>query len=320
MLTGKFKTVDGFQPMSRIVMGSYTLGSVVPEKESFELIDRYFEAGGRTLDTARSYNGDWHNGDSKAERTIGRWLRNNGVRKDITLVTKGAYPELRDMHKSRLSPDCIRYDINTSLAVMDVDYVDLYFLHRDDESIPVGEIVDAASEVVTDGLVRAIGVSNWTTKRIAEANEYAAKHGKVPFTSSQLLWNMAHISEGMYDDDTIVNMTPEAHQWYQENDFHVMAFTSQAVGFFSKYPNIDKLSPRGRVYATATNLARAERVQKICKELGCSPAALCIAYIANNAVDGYAVVGCSNLRQLEDTLTASDLIISKEIIAQIEAD
>lgn len=306
--------------MSRIIMGSFPFGSSISEEESFRLLDRYWEAGGRTLDTARSYNGEWHNGDSKSERTIGRWIRKNGVRSEVTLVTKGAYPELRDMHRSRLSPDCIRYDINTSLAVLGVDKVDLFLLHRDDESIPVGEIVDAADEVVADGLADAVGVSNWKTERIAAANEYAVKNGKVPFTVSQILWNMAKITEGMLSDDTLVYMTPEEGQWYRENHFPVMAFTPQAAGFFSKYPNIDSLSSRSRIYATPVNLKRAERVQKICSEIGCSPAALGIAYISCGKIDGYAVIGASNVWQLEDTLTASDLVIGQDIIDEIEND
>ncbi|MCB6365389.1 aldo/keto reductase [Intestinibacillus massiliensis] len=320
MLTGKFKSAAGETPMSRIVMGTFTLGSVVPEDQAFELLDRYYALGGRTIDTARSYNGETKNGDSKAERTVCRWLRRSGARKEVTLVTKGGYPELRNLHCSRLSPDCIRYDINTSLAVLDQDYVDLFILHRDDPSIPVGEIVDAASEVVSDGLARAIGVSNWTTARIAEANAYALAHDKTPFTVSQLQWNMAHFTREMMADRTMLPMLPEDYKWYQENHFPVMAYTSQAVGFFSKYPavGLEGLNPRARVFATPDNIARCERVTEICKELGCSAAALCVAYIANNAVDGYAVIGSSNLRQLEDTMTAADMIISQKVFEQIE--
>lgn len=321
MLTGKIKTKDGYAPLSRIVMGSYTLGSYIPEKESFEILDKYYELGGRTLDTARSYSGDLRNGDSKGERTIGRFIRNNGIRNQITLITKGGYPELRDMHTSRMTPDCIRYDINTSLAVLDVDYVDCWFFHRDDESIPVGELVDAANEIIDDGLTRAVGVSNWTTKRIDEANAYAREHGKIPFSVSQIQWNMANFTREMMTDDTMLAMYPEDYKWYKENEFPVMAYTSQAVGFFSKYPaaGFEGLNPRAKVFATEQNIKRAMRAAEICEKIGCSPTAFAIAYLTNNPVDGYAVIASSKISQLEDTMTAQDLIISKDLIAEIDA-
>lgn len=320
MLTGGFKTIDGFQPSSRIVMGTFPFASAVPYDLSWKLLDKYYELGGRTIDTARSYNGEYKNGDSKSEWIIGKWIKGNNIRKEITLITKGCYPELRDMHYSRMSPDCVRYDINTSLAVMDVDCVDMWMFHRDDEKIPVGEIVDAASEIVTDGLAKAIGVSNWTTKRIAEANEYARKNGKIEFAASEVQWNMAEFTRKMHRDDTMVAMYPEDYDWYKESRMPVFAYSSQAVGFFSKYPivGLSGLNPRTRFFVSDVNIQRCELVQKICKEIGCSPAALCVAYIANNDVDGYAVIGNSKMEQLEDTMKAMNLVLDKEIIREID--
>lgn len=321
MLTGRFKTVDGYKEASRIIMGTFPLGSAVPFDTSWKLLDKYYELGGRTIDTARSYNGEFKNGDSKSELLVGKWIRKNNLRDDITLITKGCYPELRDMHYSRLSPDCMRYDINTSLAVMDLEYVDMWMLHRDDETIPVEEIVDAASEVVTDGLAKAIGVSNWTTKRIEAANKYAKKNGKVEFTASELQWSMAEFTKKMHRDDTMMAMYAEDYEWYKANQMPVFAYSSQAVGFFSKYPisGIEGLQPRARFFVNETNIKRCELVQKLCKKIGCSPAALCIAYIANNDVNGYAVIGNSKISQLEDTMTAMNLVLDKEIINKIDS-
>lgn len=321
MLTGKIKGSKGDIPVSRLIMGSYTLGSFIPEADSFRILDKYYELGGRTLDTARSYSGDLKNGDSKGERTIGRFIRNNGIRDEITLITKGGYPELRDMHTSRMTPDCIRYDINTSLAVMDVDYVDLWYYHRDDESIPVGELVDEANELIEDGLTRAVGVSNWTAKRIAQANAYAKKHGKIPFVCSEIQWNMAAFTREMMADDTMLAMYPEDYQWYLENEFSVMAYTSQAVGFFSKYPvsGMEGLNPRALAFATEQNKKRALFAAECAKKIGCSPSAFALAYITNNPLDGYAVIASSKIAQLEDSMSAADLIIDQDLIRQIDS-
>jgi aryl-alcohol dehydrogenase-like predicted oxidoreductase len=321
MLKGKIKGSNGDISVSRLIMGSYTLGSYIPEEASFRILDKYFELGGRTLDTARSYSGDLKNGDSKGERTIGRFIRNNHLRDEITLITKGGYPELRDMHTSRMTPDCIRYDINTSLAVMDVDCVDLWYYHRDDESIPVGELVDEANELIEDGLTKAVGVSNWTTKRIAEANAYAEKNGKIPFVCSEIQWNMANFTREMMQDDTMLAMYPEDYDWYLKNKFPVMAYSSQAVGFFAKYPvsGMESLNPRAKVFATDQNKKRALFAAECARKIGCSPSAFALAYITNNPVDGYAVIANSSIDQLEDSMSAANLIIDQDLIRMIDA-
>ena len=326
MLNGKFKMFGSTKQLSRIVLGTFTLGSLQSESESFKLMDRYFELTGRTIDTARSYNGEDHNGDSKSERTIARWLRKTGVRDEISLITKGAYPELRDLNYSRLSPDCIRYDINTSLAVLDQEYVEVFFLHRDDADVPVDEIVDATSQVVEDGLAKAVGVSNWTTDRINAANTYAKKKGKVPFTISEIQWNTGILTKEMQLEFStgplkgMVCMLPKDYEWYKSNDFSVMAYSSQAVGFFSKYlaTGADSLHPRAKRYLTEPNIKRAHVIWDMSKELGCTPSQLITAYITNNPLDGYAVIGSHTIAQIEDVMGAADMVIDQEIIDQID--
>lgn len=320
MLKGSYKSIDGPKEISKIVMGALTMGCVQTLDESFAILDRYIELGGNMIDTGRSYFGEVYNGDSKSEYTVGKWLKKSGMRDKIILSTKGGYPELRDMHYSRLSPDCLRYDINTSLAVLDEEYVDMWILHRDDEKIPVDEIMDAANEAVESGFTKALGASNWSTKRIQAANEWAKKNGKTPFTISQILWNMAYVTKDMLSDDTLVSMQPDDYAWYKENKFPVMAYSSQAVGFFSLYPKlgVDGLIARGKLYATETNIKRSKLADEICAELGITPAQLSMAYLTNNAVDGYAIVGCQTVAELEDTLSAADLKVDPALLEKIE--
>ncbi len=319
MKEGIIKGVDGDIRISKIVLGAGSFGSELTRDLSFEMMDRYYEAGGRTFDTGRIYMAWVRKGASKSEKTVGEWLRVCGLRKDITVVTKGGHPEFRNMHYSRLAPECIEYDINTSLAVLGLDQVDVYLLHRDDERIPVAEIMDTLDQFVKDGLTRSIGVSNWSVERIREANQYAEYHGKTPLTVSQIQWNMADCRRDQLMDTTCLCMNPEEYKGYMEIGMPVMAYSSQAVGFFSKYLSgqQDKLSSRAKVFLTPENIRRAERVKEVCEKLGCTPAALCIAFITCNALDGYAVIGNSNIRQMEESLEATELQIDKETIEYI---
>lgn len=316
MRTGKIKCTDGYLEMSKIVLGAGSFGSELPRELSFQMMDRYFEVGGRSIDTGRIYMTWIRNGASKSEKTVGDWVRSRDVRDQVCLITKGGHPELRNITYSRLAPECIEYDINTSLAVLGVDYVDTYFLHRDDETIPVGEIMDIMYQLVSDGLTRSIGASNWSIKRILEANQYALKNGKIPFSVSQIQWNMAECRREDLLDKTCLCMTNKEYEGYRDTDIPVMAYSSQATGFFSKYlaSGKDNLSARACVFLTEENIKRAKKVEEICRKLDCTPAALCIAFITNNLLDGYAIIGNSSMQQMEDSLTAINLTIENDVI------
>lgn len=111
------------------------------------------------------------------EKAIGEWLRARGCRDQIILATKGAHPPFQDMHAGRLDRASIQSDLAASLEALGVENVDVYYLHRDDESRPVGEILETLNGFVEEGRVKLLGASNWKTARLREANAYAAAHG-----------------------------------------------------------------------------------------------------------------------------------------------
>jgi diketogulonate reductase-like aldo/keto reductase len=212
MRTGKIKAIDGTIEMSKIVLGASNYGSEITKECSFEIMDKYYEIGGRAIDTGRIYASYIRNGSSKSEKTVGQWIKERNVRKEFIVVTKGGHPEYSDIHRSRLAPECLEYDINTSLAVLDMDYVDIYFLHRDDKDVPVSEIMDTLDTFVKDG--------------------------KTPFTVSQIQWNMAYCRQEDMLDNTCLCMTDEEYKGYLNSNIPVMAYSPQAIGFFSKYEKL----------------------------------------------------------------------------------
>ena len=103
--------------------------------------DRYIEAGGNVLDTAEMY-AEWIPGGShRSEEFLGRWLHKRKNREGLILSTKGAHPRLDSMDKPRMSRKEVEFDLDSSLQRLGVDYVDLYWLHRDDPGTPVEEIL-----------------------------------------------------------------------------------------------------------------------------------------------------------------------------------
>src|SRR5271166_6351202 len=115
----------------------------------------------------------------------GKMGEQHGLREQVVVIAKGA-------HTPHCRPDAIAPQLDESLDRMQTDYADLYFMHRDDPAVPVGEFVDVLDELYRAGKIRKFGGSNWTLARMDEANAYARSHGKRGF---ELLSNNFSLAE-----------------------------------------------------------------------------------------------------------------------------
>ena len=309
--------------LSRVVLGTAGFGTSINERDAFAQMDRYYEAGGRTFDTARVY-GLWApGGDGASEKCLGKWVRSRGVRGEVVLSTKGAHHDLQDIHHKRMNPECILRDLADSLENLGVESVNLYFLHRDDPRIPVPEIMDVLHEQVSAGKIHALGVSNWTTARLEEANDYAIRHGKTPFSVSQIEWSFAKLERQIYGpEDSTCFMDDESYQWYTAHRFPVMAYSSQAKGLFTKLVNApEKVTGLfADVYATPVNRRRALRAQTLAEKYGVPVARIALAALLADPLDGCAIIAASSLPQLDDSLAADGLMLSPEEIRWLYDD
>lgn len=285
----------------------------------FELLDAYANCGGTCIDTARTYCSWVEGGEDASEAVIGRWLKARGNRDKMIIVTKGGHPVRGDMHASRLTREDIEYDINRSLEVLGLDYVDLFLLHRDDESIDVAEIMPILNDLVVSGKTHFIGVSNWKTQRIEQANKFAQEHGMEPLRVSQINYSLAHLSSDMLGDDTLVSMDMKEHTWYAKNNFPVMAFSPQAKGFFSKIAKGESVKNiiEGQFVSTA-NLARLANVIKICNETGQQPATVVLGYLNSQPFFVSSVFSASKVWQIEEDMTAQDIVYDERVMRMLE--
>ena len=305
----KYAENFGFKS-AKVLLGTGGFGTGTSQSESFELMDKYVYLGGNHFDTARIY------GMGKSEEVIGEWLKNKN-RSEYVVSTKGAHPELETMHVSRLSEAEVRSDLEASLKALQTDYVDIYWLHRDDEKIPAGQIVEMLNQFVKEGKVRKIGCSNWTVKRIEEANSYAAAHSLQGFVASQIRFSPAFTVESYIGDDTLVEMNAVEYDYYLRSGMPVVAYEALAKGFFSKY-----LSTAGRDsirkdilerYDSEENREKVKIMAEICKKYGISPAsAVCAAHISNKAVHTFPIIGSRTVEQLVDALSGADTEFTEE--------
>ncbi len=134
--------------VSALSLGGVGLGTRTTVEDSMRLLDAYVELGGNFLDSAHIYAAWVPGGEGTSERTIGKWLQTRGNRSQIVIGTKGGHPHMNTMHIPRLSPEEIKQDLQESLERLQVDTIDVYWLHRDDPARPVGEMLETLNAAV----------------------------------------------------------------------------------------------------------------------------------------------------------------------------
>lgn len=308
--------LNGGIELSEIALGAGRRGPIEKDEVCFPVIDRYMEYGGRTFDSARMYAG------GQSDAALGRWLRSRKIdRSSVTLVMKGCHPaDPAQMHLSRLSPEEIAFDLEESLRVAGTDYADLYLLHRDNPRLPVSDIMIALDRLVREGKTRAVGCSNWTIGRIIEANEFAEANGLHKMTLCQLHFSLAETTAAQTRDITHVPMSNVEFGWYKETGFPIMGFGPQGRGYFHrKLSGLPASEGDTRYYDyIPENRRRAERLGKLAKETGHSPASLLIAYSRDNSLNCEPLSAFSSVAQLDDAFGALSFTLTKDQIHYLE--
>jgi len=318
------KQAFGDRQVSVIGLGSGEFGGRIPESQAREFMDTYAAMGGNLIDTARVY-GDFvtpRNGES--EKIIGRWITEHHCREQIFLSTKGGHPPLQDMRRSRLGREGIRSDMAESLQDLQTDYVDIFWLHRDDESRSVGDIMETLQSLIEDGSARMTGVSNWHPERIMEANRYAVSHGLTPLKANQLQFSLARLVHCY--DPTLVTMDAETWRMHRQTGMVCCCFSSQAGGFFTKLDALgwEKLPENLKNdYGCEENLQILEKLRALRGETGWSVGALSLAYLTHQPFPTFALAGASRIEQVLALQEAGETVITslqREELRSFEPD
>ncbi|MBI5091014.1 MAG: aldo/keto reductase [Candidatus Hydrogenedentes bacterium] len=312
----KYGNIPGVtKPVSRLVQGTLMGGSAELEK-TFAMYDGFFETGCNTFDTGHVYG----NGDN--ERTVGRWVRERGIRNKVVIIGKGAH---HNADRRRVTPFDITADIYDSLARFKFDYMDLYLLHRDDPNVPVGPIVEVLNEHHKAGRIHAFGGSNWTASRIAEANAYANARGLTPFVASSPNYSLAEQIQEPWENCVSVGGPKHRDQleWYRKELIAVCCWSSLAAGFFSGRFNRTNVAENKdtlfmRCYYSEDNMRRLHRVEILAKEMGFSVPQIALAYVVNQPMNLFPLVGCPNKEELQKNIAALDIKLTEKELAWLD--
>ncbi len=303
---------------SKIAFGTTSVGSNIPKKEAFGLLDAFVQAGGNFIDTAHVYSSWEPKGEGASERTIGEWLKENGARASMVIATKGGHPPLDAMDRPRCTYTEMSRDLNESLERLQIECVDLYWVHRDDVRMPAGEIIDAMGRFVQEGRVKNIGASNWTHARIAEANAWASARGLPAFVASQPRWALADRVHEMPPPDNTLDADEATRVWHEKTGLAMTPFTAQAKGFFGAenvawakngFPGP---SPRGARYDAPVNHQRLQRAIQLAEQKGCTTHQIALAYLMNQRFPVHPIIGTRNPARIREAMAASVIRLSYE--------
>jgi predicted dehydrogenase/aryl-alcohol dehydrogenase-like predicted oxidoreductase len=276
-------------PISRLALGCMGF-STLPDASV--MYDAFFEAGGTVFDTAHRYQ------NGRADMLLGQWMDQRGIRDSVTVIGKGA-------HSPNCNPQSVTRELHESLERLRTDRLDIYFLHRDNPDIPVGEFVDVLDEHHRAGRISTFGGSNWSIERMEEANAYAAKHGRSGFTVLSNHFSLAEMLEPMWAD--CIGCSDEASiGWLRRTATPLFAWSSQARGFFTDRAGPDKRQDAAMVrswYSNA-NFARRERAAQIAKEQGTSMLNIALAYVLAQDFPVFPIIGPLTLDELRGSLGA----------------
>ncbi len=295
--------------VSALCYGLGSFGSRVKGAEMERLFTTFREAGGNFFDTAHCYAFWLDEGAGSSERALGECLRRFGGRAEIVIGTKGGHPDVSAGYPRPdryLAPEVIAADLRDSLERLGVETIDLYYLHRDDPRVPVGELIESLNHEVAQSRIRYLGASNWTVARMQAASDYAAAHGLQGFVASQPQWSLGEPNWQPGPEPTMRCVTDTDREWYAAHSLAVIPYSSTSNGYFATS------GERGRDYQNSKNEARLRRAQQLAEVLGCTPNQVALAYLMNQGFLVVPITGTTDPAHLGDALGAVRVPLTPE--------
>ena len=300
--------------VSPLAFGGNVFGWTVDEAMSFRLLDAWLDTGFNFVDTADVYS-RWAPGHAggESETIIGKWLRQSGKRNRVVLATKVGKP-MGD-GKEGLSPAYIREAVDASLKRLKTDHIDLYQSHDDDAVTPLEDTMGAFAELIKAGKVRAIGASNFTAPRLAEALDVSERLGLPRYESLQPLYNL--YDRAVFED--------ALEPLCLARGVGVINFYALAAGFLTgKYrseADVGK-SARGatttKKYLNPRGLRILDALDGVAKAHDATPGQVAIAWqIARPGVTA-PIASATSIQQLDELVKAAQLKLDAASIATLD--
>lgn len=291
-------------------LGGNVFGWTADRDTSFAVLDAFVHGGGDFIDTADSYSA-WVPGNEggESETIIGEWLASRKPAGVVVATKVSQHPDFRGLADSN-----VRRAAEASLRRLGVDEIDLYYAHFDDASVPLEETVAAFGQLVDDGLVRHVAVSNYSAERIREWTEIARRTGVALPVAVQPHYNLVHRNEV---EDSIIPVA-------EEFELGLVPYYSLASGFLTgKYRSTEiagQDSPRAQgaaKYATEVGLRIIDALEEIGDAHDASIAATSLAWLRAQPTVVAPIASARNVEQVPDLLAGARLELSSEEVQRL---
>ncbi|WP_294298472.1 aldo/keto reductase [uncultured Chryseobacterium sp.] len=291
-----------------INFGGNVFGWTLDEKQSFEILDIFFEKGFNFIDTADTYSW-WVNGKGgQSEEIIGKWMKSRNNRKELVIATKVGSETSE--HGYDISRKHILKSVDESLQRLQTDRIDLYYTHFDDKQTPVEETLSAYDEVIKAGKVRYIGASNLSPERLTESFKTAEEHNLPKYVALQPHYNLME-REGFEK-----KYAPLAEKY----GLSVFPYWSLASGFLTgKYRDESDFSKSQRgegagKYLNPKGLEVLQVLDEISYKHQSKPATVALAWLLANPLITAPIVSATSESQLQALFAAPELYLDNEDI------
>lgn len=294
-----------------LVLGGNVFGWTIDQDRSFAVLDAFYEAGGRMIDTAEGYS-SWVPGNKggESETILGAWLESRGVRAEMRIGTKTGMGG----PAGALRPEAVAAALQGSLERLRSDYVDLYYIHRDDQVTPLDEVATAYDTPFQAGRVRELGVSNYRTDRLVELNATATRSGAQPFTVAQPLYNL--VARDEYEG--------ALQQLCVAQGIAVMPYYGLAAGFLTgKYASAADWAGSARAAslddaAAGKGWSTLENLRAVADEVGATPSQVALAWL--NAQPGIAapLASATSPKQVADLAQVATIALDPAQLARLD--
>jgi aryl-alcohol dehydrogenase-like predicted oxidoreductase len=328
-MTMKYRTI-GTDPATRrdvsvLSLGAMLFGTRTDEPTSFAVLDRYVEVGGTFIDTSGNY-AYWADGGQggQSEELLGRWRRSRGVGAEIVIATKaGARPLAPGTgfldNPEGLSAKTIRESAERSLQRMGLDKLDLLYAHIDDPEVAQSETVAGFAELVAEGTVGLLGVSNQWAWRVDRARALAAAAGRPGYEvlqySHSYLRPRGDLGGGLSPDGQPGGVGGDLLSYVRDDpSLTLVAYSPLLSG---AYTRPDK--PLGAEFDHAGTPARLAALREVAAQTGATVNQVVLAWLIGGDIPVIPLVGASSVAQLDESLAAVDLELTAGQRARLDA-
>jgi aryl-alcohol dehydrogenase-like predicted oxidoreductase len=295
-----------------LALGGNVFGWTIDEAASFRVLDAFVAGGFNLIDTADVYS-RWAPGNAggESEAIVGRWLKRTGRRDRVVIATKVGL-EMGPGEKG-LTRNYILRAVERSLNRLQIDTIDLYQSHRDDEGTPLDETLGAFAELIEKGRVRAVGASNYSAARLAEALRVSRERGLPRYECLQPEYNL-------YDR---AGFEAELEPLCAREGLAVIPYFSLAAGFLTgKYRTAADLSKSARGAKAKTYLNdRGTRIlaalDAVAARCHATPGKVAIAWLLSRPGITAPIASATSVEQLNDLLDATRLQLDGAAVAAL---